>query len=337
MVVHPEHDRCALVDVTGVSANSVEHHGHGRAAQDTLIAAVSTVPEGAWAVGVSGGADSVALFMLLTQLRRRDLHVVHLNHETRGAESDEDAAFVKTLAADAGVECSIAKISQMNVGHSGNASARYRRARFQLFGQVVARHGLSGVVLAHHADDQAETVMLRLLRGSAVEALGGIQPRSIVSNLCVMHPLLAIRSDDLRAYLAKRNMAWREDASNASVAYGRNRVRGFLRSNPALHEAMIALGHSSAAWEQWLDSAAPPLPATFPMATVQRLPDCVAIHAVRRWLLEQGLAPSEISRKRCDQILVMAHDAASPHHWSLADGVHVRRKAGHIFLERITR
>jgi tRNA(Ile)-lysidine synthase len=300
-----------------------------------LIAAASFVPQGPWAVGVSGGADSVALLFLLRELPNRPLHIVHLNHQSRASASDEDAAFVQSLASEARIPCTLARLSEIEEpGPSKNPSTRYRRARLALFRQVVAKHGLQGVVLAHHADDQAETVLLRLLRGSPPEALGGIQPHSKLQNLLVLHPLLSIRSESLRDFLISRQIPWREDASNASPAFDRNRARALLRALPALTDALLLLADRSASWEQWLRSAAPQLPSRFPIAMLPQAPRSVASYAVRRWLQNQGMPPSAISRKMCDRILLMADDAAVPHRWSLGHGYNVRRKDAHLFLER---
>src|SRR6266496_1788814 len=135
--------------------------------QSALMAAIETVPAGAWSVGVSGGADSVALLHLLRQRRDLSFHVAHLDHQTRNGESATDALFVAELAGKWGVPFTIAIRSDVEDESSHlekNLSARYRTARLEFFRRVVAQHQLRGVILAHHADDQAETVLQRLLR-----------------------------------------------------------------------------------------------------------------------------------------------------------------------------
>src|SRR6266699_2229302 len=115
--------------------------------------AIATIPPGAYAIGVSGGADSVALLTLLHS-RRPDfrLHVVHLNHETRGPDSDADARLVQDLAAQLALPCTVARLSEITLTETiPNPSARFRAARMALFARVVAEHNLNGVILAHHA------------------------------------------------------------------------------------------------------------------------------------------------------------------------------------------
>src|SRR5438034_1508222 len=133
------------------------------------------VPAGAWAVAVSGGGDSVALLELLRHRGDLLLHVVHLDHETRGGESATDALFVGELAARWGLAFTIRRRSEIEPAIAArlpaNRSARFRAARLELFRRVIAEHRLAGVILAHHADDQAETVVQRLLRGSGPAGL----------------------------------------------------------------------------------------------------------------------------------------------------------------------
>src|SRR4051812_29285928 len=178
--------------------------------------AISPVPSGAWAVGVSGGADSVAL--LTFAVARADLrcHAVHLDHETRGDASAGDARFVRELCASLGIPCTVATRSAVQATFAGalpkNTSARFRALRLHLFRTVCAGAGLAGVLLAHHADDQAETVVQRLLRGSGPAGLTGMRPRASVAGLTLVRPLLGVSAHALRAYLRLSGRTWREDA-----------------------------------------------------------------------------------------------------------------------------
>jgi tRNA(Ile)-lysidine synthase len=295
---------------------------------------IGAIPPGNWAVGVSGGADSVALLMLLHD-RRSDLqlHVVHLNHETRGAESDGDAAFVRELAVSLALPCTIARISEVPLPQTpANESARFRAARLALFGRVVSEHQLAGVILAHHADDQAETVLHRLLRGAGPASLGGIRADSRVGGLRIRHPLLLARSSELRAELVRRKIAWREDASNDSPKYLRNRLRSLLRGDDRLTAGMLELGRACAAWRGWLDDAAPALGESFNVGALQDLPDPVARHAARRWLRERGAAADDLGPAVVERLVAMARDAATAARQSFPGGLIVRRRKGIITL-----
>ena len=227
------------------------------------------LPPGRWAVGVSGGADSVAL-LLLTADRRP--HVVHLDHQTRGVDSAADAAFVAGLARRLGLEVTVATLSEVEHDPPANPSARYRAARLALFGRAVADHGLAGVALAHHAADQAETIALRLLRGGGPRSLVGMAARSTIGGLTVLRPLLRVAPADLRAFLRERGQPWREDASNGSDRYLRNRVRPWLAGDPATADALRHLAAAARAAGEWLDGAAPVLGETFATAALADLP-----------------------------------------------------------------
>src|SRR5206468_4004488 len=124
-----------------------------------LNSAAASVPPGRWAIGVSGGADSVALVCLLHGRADLSLRVVHLDHELRGEQSAADARFVCELADVLKVPCTARRLSQMPsaLPLPANLSARLRAFRLALFRQVVAELGLQGVLLAHHGDDQADT------------------------------------------------------------------------------------------------------------------------------------------------------------------------------------
>ena len=297
---------------------------------------LSPIPPGPWAVGVSGGADSVALLTLLRERPDLHLHVVHLNHETRGAESDADGDFVTALATQARLPCTVARLSEIEFQLAiipSNPSARYRAARLSLFSQVVQRHHLLGVILAHHADDQAETILHRLLRGGAPAALAGIRPHAHIGDLLITHPLLATPRRYLRRLLAARNIAWREDTTNVSPRYLRNRLRHFLQPRPQLRDALLALGSACAKWSDWLDRAAPLLPSSFPTSALHNVPDPLALHAARRWLLERGAPSEELSREVLLRLLDLSHDAASPPRLHFPGSLLIRRRRQFIFVD----
>jgi tRNA(Ile)-lysidine synthetase-like protein len=300
---------------------------------------ISDILPGPWAIGISGGADSVALLTLLRERPDLHLHIVHLNHETRGPESDADADFVSTLASQAGLPCTVARLSDIECNQENvpnNPSARYRAARLSLFSQVVNTYHLLGVILAHHADDQAETILHRLLRGGAPATLAGIRPHAHIGDLLIIHPLLANPRRSLRRLLTVRNIAWREDATNASPRYLRNRLRHFLKPHPRLRDALLALGSACANRSDWLDRAAPHLPPSFPASALHNLPDPLALHAARRWLLERGAPTEELSRETLLRLLDLSRDAASPPRQHFPGRLLIRRRRGLIDAQQST-
>jgi tRNA(Ile)-lysidine synthase len=303
-------------------------------------------------VGVSGGADSVALLSLL---RPRavpggdlSLHVVHLDHQTRGRASAADAAFVSELAARWGLACTVARREDVEARLSGfavdagagpapatpllpaNPSARYRTARLALFGEVVAARGLVGVLLAHHADDQAETVLHRLLRGSGYAGLAGMGRRSTVRGLVILRPLLGVGREALRAHLREGGQAWREDESNASEHYFRNRLRRVLEAFPQFTPRLLEMSEACRAARDWARGAAPVLPATFPLSELRDLPVVLAREAAGGWLASRGVPRGELSPAVIDRLLAMATDAATPSRQHFPGQVLIRRRGGSI-------
>ena len=301
---------------------------------ETVVAPpLDSVPAGRWAIGVSGGADSVALLMLIADWPDISLHVVHLDHQLRGAESTGDARFVAELAARLGLQCTIAQRGQLERDVPklpANPSARYRLLRFELFRQVIERHGLAGVILAHHADDQAETILLRLLRGSGIAGLRGMAGRARIRGLTILRPALSLRRQALREFLTRLGQPWCEDLSNQSDAYLRNRVRKRLEARPKLIDPLLQLGRACDGLAQWMSSAAPSLPDRFTAAQLEHLPPILARHAVQQWLLRQGLSPTQADRKAQDRLLAMLADAATPPLAQFSSQLTVRRRRGVI-------
>jgi tRNA(Ile)-lysidine synthase len=184
------------------------------------------VPGDRMAVGVSGGSDSVALFRLLQNLRDSlgiTLLVVHFDHCLRGAESAADAEFVEALARDDQVEfiCERADVAASAKNHSLNLEDAARRLRYAFFERVATDGRASRVAVAHTADDQAETVLARLFRGTGPAGLAGVYP--VVR--AVVRPLLAHRRAELREYLRRLGQPWREDSTNNDLGRQRAQIR----------------------------------------------------------------------------------------------------------------
>jgi tRNA(Ile)-lysidine synthase len=211
-------------------------------------------------VAVSGGADSVALLHLLLELREElgcVLCVVHFNHKLRGRVSRADEKFVARLAAQHGLEFFVAEenIAAKAKRERGNLEDVARRARYAFFGRLVQERHLERVAVAHTADDQAETVLAHILRGTGLAGLGGIHPTAGV----VLRPLLGIRRADLRAYLRRKRQPWREDASNRDTHRMRARIRHKLvpflqkKFQPAVVEHLCQLAEFAREDESYLE------------------------------------------------------------------------------------
>ena len=188
-------------------------------------------------IGLSGGADSVALLLLLRDLERDGALTVagaaHLNHQLRGAEADADEAFCGALAARLGVPfvAERADVTALARAQKRSIEDAARVARYAFFTRAADALGADTIAVAHTRDDQAETFLLRLLRGAGTRGLAAIHPRvrlpagAPAARRWVIRPLLDVERGALRDYLAARGETFREDASNADVAIPRNRVR----------------------------------------------------------------------------------------------------------------
>jgi len=177
-------------------------------------------------VAVSGGADSVALLRLLESIREElgiTLVVVHFDHRLRGAESDEDAQFAAELARAGGLEFVVDRedVAAAAAKHKWNLEDAARRLRYAFFERVVQEGRATRIAVAHTADDQAETVLAHLLRGTGPTGLGGIYP--VVG--AIVRPLLGERREALRDYLRGLGQTWREDLTNLDVRRMRAKIR----------------------------------------------------------------------------------------------------------------
>jgi tRNA(Ile)-lysidine synthetase-like protein len=294
---------------------------------------LSPIPTGKWAVGVSGGADSVALLLLLHEKPDLQLHVLHLNHELRGRESEMDAQSVEQLAGRLNLPCVIARRGELRSARPrlpANPSARYRIQRLDFFASVVKQQKLNGVLLAHHADDVAETVLQRLIRHSPPSGLRGIAASRRIGQLCMMRPLLNVRRQTLRDFLVSRGQDWREDSSNAADDYLRNRLRMLLTSRPDLTDALLALAEASRKLTTWTRDAAPELSPLFAAAQLSLLPRVLARAAARRWLIDAGSPATELSGAVLDRLREMAADAATPSRQEFPGRLTVHRRGGKI-------
>ncbi|MGE0608726.1 MAG: tRNA lysidine(34) synthetase TilS [Pirellulales bacterium] len=206
-------------------------------------------------VAVSGGADSVALMRALAAIRQAGpgrLVVAHFNHRLRGAESDGDEAFVRTLAEGLGLLCDVGRaeraIPPLSLGEA-TSEEQTRALRYAFLEEAVGRWGARFVVTAHTADDQAETILHRILRGTGLAGLAGMRrARQLNDGVALLRPLLNFRRDELRGYLADLGQPFRQDASNLDSRYTRNRLRNELlphlasEYNPRVSEALLRLG-----------------------------------------------------------------------------------------------
>ena len=273
-------------------------------------------------VGVSGGADSVAL---LRALHACDLPltVAHVNHKLRGSDSDADAAFVRDLCASLDVDCHVKAVDVAALAAGDNLEATARRVRYEFFAEVARATGAQWIATAHTADDQAETVLHRIVRGTGLQGLrgiaaqrqpnppppfptreggAGVTPPSLlwkgVGGLgsSLLRPLLAVARADVLAFLATLGQAHREDASNADTRFTRNRIRHellpLLKSfNPDIVTALTHLADHATEAHEVITLAATELlaKAERPRAGATIILDATTLCAAPRGVLRAAL------------------------------------------------
>jgi tRNA(Ile)-lysidine synthase len=199
-------------------------------------------------VAVSGGADSVSLLHILHELGYA-LEAAHFDHQTRNGESSADAAFTRELAAKLGVPFHLwtrpVEAEAKSAGLSFEEHAR--KARYEFLIEAARRRGCIAMATGHHADDQAETLLMRLLRGTTSSGLGGIPPLREEQGVRIVRPLIACPRETLLGYLATRGIEYRTDRTNTNLRYLRNRIRHRLlptlvkEYNPKVREALVRL------------------------------------------------------------------------------------------------
>jgi tRNA(Ile)-lysidine synthase len=249
-------------------------------------------------VAVSGGADSVALLRGMAALKTGEntsgglsqsghraehgryengtvpfpkpdgagrgegqLLAAHVNHQLRGGESNADEAFVLALCRRLGVRCEVGRVEIPPATHGQGIEATARRARYAFLQEAAQRLGARYVVTAHTADDQAETILHRILRGTGIRGLMGMSRARPLGPATLLRPLLGVRHAELVAYLERLGQSWRHDSTNADLRFTRNRIRHRLlpqlaqQFNPAVVDALLRLGSLAAESQTAIDSA----------------------------------------------------------------------------------
>jgi len=221
------------------------------------------------AVGVSGGADSVGLLRALVADAPEIglvLAVAHVHHGIRGAEADADAQFVENLAQQLGLPFCLHRADTPGLARENRETLEEaaRSVRYAWFRELMGQGKADAVATAHTLDDQAETVLHRLLRGAWTEGLGGIHPTVACAPGVILRPFLQVRRGEIQAWLRGIEQAWREDATNADPAHTRNRIRHELlprmeEFNPRIAEQLSHLATIARDEETWWETELKPL------------------------------------------------------------------------------
>lgn len=318
------------------------------------IARYALLPHGETVVvGVSGGPDSLCLLHVLRALAPEygvSLHVAHLNHQLRDADSDQDAAFVERLAAGWNLPHTIAARDVARYAEREHLAIEEaaRQMRYGFLAEVAQRVGSHTIAVAHHADDQAESVLMHVIRGSGIAGLRGMRPKSelgdlrlanlssLLSSLYLIRPLLYVTRAEIEAYCAEHQLQPRFDLSNLDQTYFRNWLRHTVlpllaQHNPGVREVLCRTAEVAAAdyellhaemeraWAQVVRSANDAivfdlaawraLPLSLKRATVRE-----AIHRLRRHL-------RNINFVHVERAVDMAERGATGDQATLAEGL----------------
>lgn len=240
-----------------------------RTVEQALVDELNLKPNVKLLVAVSGGPDSMGLLYSLIQLRARyewKLTVVHVNHQLRGAESEADAEFVKSFCEKWNVPCVIEKVDVMSTKKDlgGNKQEIARKLRYDVFARVAKQLEIKYILLAHHLDDQAETIFMRMIRGSSTQGLVGMRTKRVWKEFLLLRPLLTVPKCLIENFCEINHLSPRVDQSNLSIDYTRNYIRLSIfpqleKINPKVKETLVQMGKRLAeeeeVWKQWGEKA----------------------------------------------------------------------------------
>ena len=287
--------------------------------------------EAAIVVACSGGADSVALLRVLSMLADRrkwrlKLIVGHVQHHLRDA-AEADAAFVEALAQELGLPYVRKDVRPGDL--PGNMEANARRLRYQALGEIAAAHDASLIATAHHADDQLETLLMRILRGSSVAGLRGIawskaQPSDQGKALAVIRPMLGVNQDEITALLDRLGQPYREDATNLDTDRTRAKLRHEVLpvlkeiQNDAPQKAGELVEHFRDLYEVLRADAAEELEQaeredgalTISRQAARKMNCAILSEMLRQALIDLGVPAGRVTRNALLPVIAAAQDTA---------------------------
>ncbi len=269
-------------------------------------------------VGVSGGADSLALLHCLLSLQEKNslfkgLVVAHIQHGLRGEEGVADEEFVRCFCREKGIMCRVesADVSSLAKEWGTSLEDAGRRVRYDFFDRLAVEFAPAKIVTAHNRKDNAETLLLHLTRGSGLKGVGGISP--VAGNR--IRPLITTSREEIEAYCEEHHLLFRQDATNTDVSYSRNRVR--LRVlpelkviNPRVEEALLRFSQSAREDDEYLCQQATALlnsantaPHRYSLAAFQSVHPAIAMRGLRQMIEQEcGIVPERI---HIEQLLAM--------------------------------
>ena len=307
-------------------------------------------------LAISGGADSTALLHVLFALKTKgvldvDFVCVHFNHQLRGFESDEDASFVAEQAGNLNLKLTIKKIDVKKEAGKNKLSIETaaRKLRIANLVDIARANNCNRIVTAHQKNDNAETILQRLARGTGFRGLGGIWPaRKLAGNILFVRPLLSVTRKEIVEYLEQRNLEWRTDKTNADCKYRRNYIRHRLmpeiqkNCKLSIIEQLFDLSHlaqkfhnmvcnnAEKAWQDFADYSDGHV--MFEIADFLSQPEPVMIELIRLALATLGCGERDFTQGHYKKILRLAEQNISGKKIILPDEFIVRKEYEKLFF-----
>ena len=281
-------------------------------------------------LAISGGVDSMALLHVIQTLASQrilnaDLLIAHINHQLRGAASDADEVLVVQEATKLGLPVMTTRVDveAYSRSHKLSTETAGRQARLISLGELAREHRCAWIATGHQMNDNAETLLQRLGRGTGYRGLAGIRPsRSLDDGITLGRPLLGCQRSDIAAYLTNRKLAWREDATNTDSVHTRNHIRHRLlpalqgSSAGSLVQTLAALAASTTKLMERVEQCAERASSQYVSAvdggvaiSVEALaatPEIIAIELIRRQLVAMGCGERNLTRRHYKAILDLA-------------------------------
>jgi tRNA(Ile)-lysidine synthase len=291
-------------------------------------------------VGVSGGVDSRVLLHLLPMIGFRNLVVCHLNHNLRGSESLEDSKFVDRLTRRLNFPLHLQTLAELPATGSLEASAR--EARLQFFAEAAEKFSTSSLFVAHHADDQVETFLFNLFRGTGSLDNAAIKPESQVTigtqNLLIRRPLLQVWKDEIYEFAAAFRLKFREDTTNLSRQMVRNRLRHDLIPEiekvigRPIKRALLRTIELAADEGEFLRTLVPEMEgqAELDARELRKFPVALQRRTIHGWLRSQHIKDCGFDEIEAVRSLLHRLEIAKI---NLPRGVFCRRRTGRLFLQ----
>lgn len=327
------------------SAQNMPHdeHSHEPVLLSVEHASRECTKDGLWLVAVSGGRDSVTLLDALRAVGFRNLVIAHFDHRLRAQNSARDAKFVTELARKTNLRI-ISDYWKSAEVKSDSIESAARTARYRFFAEAVASTGAQGVLLGHHADDQAETFLWNLLRGAGSAGFAAMAFRTEMRidglPLTIFRPLLGVWRDEIDSYVAAHALDFREDATNRSRRFTRNRLRHQIipwleqKLGRNVRVPLWRAAEIARAENEWLEDLTGPCSggSEFRIAELREKPVAFQRRVIHAWLVAQaipGVGFTEIEAVRS-----LLDTARSPARVNLPAGLQARRRAGVITIAK---